>query len=258
MLPIPVFGRPFGLFGKGGGRNNAYYVRPMLARILSTQPSNLIGYWPLGESSGTTANDSSGINTPGAYSGIVTNNQDGIGDYSRSTLFGGGFINLSANLANLNTAFVNTSGTLFAWCKVTNAAIWTDGAIHTVVEIGADVNNRVIIYKTTANGQLEFQHLAGGTSKALTLTTNAPLGWFSVAITWDKTADQVKAYFNGAQVGSTQTGLGVWVGSLAAAWTALANERSTVALDTWAGYEAHIATWKVALSGADILNLGVL
>lgn len=38
---------------------------PMSARIPATQPANLIAYWKLGETSGTTADDSSATGADG-------------------------------------------------------------------------------------------------------------------------------------------------------------------------------------------------
>lgn len=257
MITWPIFGRPlkrsFGSNSDGGE-----HITSISSRISATQAASLIAYWQLAETSGTTIVDSSPTGAGGAYSGSVSLNQSGAGDGSPSVLFSGGFGNLTAGLTALNAAFVNTVGTLFAWCKITNSGIWTDGLVHVVAELGADVNNRVLVFKDTTNGRVTFNHISGGTTKSVNFASSSPLTFFSVGITWDKVADQVKAYFNGAQVGTTQTGLGVWVGSLAAAWTAIANERSTVALDVWSGNLAHVAAWKIALTATEIARIGVL
>lgn len=229
----------------------------MANKIATTQAANLIGYWPLGETSGTTADDVSATNADGTYTGTITLAQPGIGDGSLSTNFGGGRVSLATNLAALNTAMDKTQGTLFTWVRVTNASVWTDAVSRFMIELGADANNRVFMNKSATNNTFTLVHVAGGTTKQITILLPL-LDWFSVALTWDKAADQVKGYVNGIQNGSTATGLGVWTGNLASGFSAIAEFNSAGTSNSWSGYLAHVALWKVALTAAEVARIGIL
>lgn len=80
------------------------------------------------------------------------------------------------------------------------------------------------------------------------------LGWNSYAITWNKLADEVKAYFNGSQLGSTQTALGVWVGSLSSTQTNI-GALATTPTQLWAGNIAHVSIGNRALTSSEISAL---
>jgi len=233
---------------------------PMAARIQATQPANLIAYWKLGETSGTTADDSSATAADGVYSGTYTLGQPGIGDGSLSTSFTPttGRVSLAANIATLDTPFDPLAGTLLAWGQVSGAGVWTDATSRFMVELGVDANNRVYLYKDNAgNNIVTGVYTAGGTAKQVSLTGFSPLTFFSLAITWDKTADAVKFYVNGVQQGATQTGLGVWVGSLSGSFSALGAFASTGGAP-WSGNLAQIAAWKVALTATEVASIGIL
>lgn len=230
---------------------------PMSARIPATQPANLIAYWKLGETSGTTADDSSATGADGVYSGTYTLGQTGIGDGSLSTLFAGGRVSLAANIATLDTPFDPLAGTIFCWAKISAVGAWTDGVARIIFELGADASNRVFLYKNSGSNNLSTQYSAGGvlqTPQQVTSTT----GWFSVALTWNKTADQVIAYFNGVQIGATLTGLGVWVGSLSSGLSAISDYTSAGSANNWTGNIAHVAAWKVALTAAEVASISIL
>ena len=54
-------------------------MRQYFKRVLHTENDNLVGYWPLREASGSTAEDESGNGCDGTYNS-PTLGQDGIGD----------------------------------------------------------------------------------------------------------------------------------------------------------------------------------
>lgn len=232
---------------------------PMSARILGTQAASLIGYWKLNEPSGTTADDVSTTNADGTYSGTFTLGQTGIGDGLTSTLFDGtsGRVSLATPLTSIDTAIGDKSkGTLFAWVKVASAGVWSDATIRGIVHLGADASNRFFINKNNTTNELAFSHRAGATVKTVT-TTLSTTAFFSVALTWDKVADEVKAYVNGAQVGTTQTALGVFAGTLASGFSAI-GDSSSAGSQPFSGNLAHVAAWKVALTATELLSIGVL
>lgn len=226
-------------------------------RILSTQSSNLIGYWKDDENIGSTAKDSSATAADGAYGGTVTLGQPGIGDDSLSTLYGGGRISLATPISTLNSAFVTTLGTLFCCARIINPSVWIDATTRVAFEIGADANNRVFLSKLNTNNTLQISHRAGGTVKSASVTTSTT-DWFSFGMTWDKANDQVIGYFNGAPMGAAVTGLGIWTGSLSSSFTAIGDFNSAGGGAPWSGYLGPVAAWKTALTAGEMARLGGL
>lgn len=246
-------GRPAAVVGGQGGVNS------ITSRILKTQAANLIAYWRLGELSGTTATDSSPTAADGTYAGTFTLAQPGIGDGSLSTLFDGtsGLVSLATNLATLDTPFDGAEGSLVCWGKVSSAGVWTDAAFHVLSALGADASNRVLLYKPNTDNTLTWLYASGGTGNTATITAS-PTGWFSIGITWSKSNNRVRRYYNGVQQGANLTGLGVWAGALASAWSAIGSQSSLSASSQWSGNLAHNAAWKAELTAAEMLSIGLL
>jgi hypothetical protein len=61
----------------------------------------------------------------------------------------------------------------------------------------------------------------------------------------------MRAYINGAQVGTTQTSLGTWSGALDSAQTCIGAANTTPA-SVHSGWLAHPAIWNVALTPAEV------
>jgi hypothetical protein len=239
------------LFNLSPTKGSQRYVK----RVLSTRPDKLIGYWPMDETSGTVSRDYSGQANNGAYTG-VTLGRAGIGDGRSSPLFDGtnDFNNIYS--AALNTDFNGAAGTMAVWCKVSGASIWTDTLAHTMFRLRVDANNDVFLRKNTTNNQVQFIYTAGATAETINLTTS-PTDWFHLAITWSATADEVKAYYNGAQTGSTSTVLGVWAGVLAST-VCCVGAGSTTPTTGWNGTVAHAALWTTPLTAAQIASLATI
>jgi hypothetical protein len=232
---------------------SGYLPTAVGARILATSP---IAYWPQDEASGTVITDRSGNARNGVYT-AVTIGAAGIGDghtaasYDGATSFGNIF---SASLA---AAFSGAEGTIGCWCKVANAGVWTDAVARRIMYLAVDANNRVSLVKPVASNEIDWLYVAGGTTKQAGVTTFSPTTFFHLALSWSKSADQVKFYVNGAQSGATVTGLGVFAGTLAAA-TTLLGAISTAPANVWSGSLAHAAIWARALSAAEVASLAVI
>ncbi|MEP7167548.1 MAG: LamG-like jellyroll fold domain-containing protein [Candidatus Woesebacteria bacterium] len=155
--------------------------------------------------------------------------------------------------ADLNSVFNQSEGTAIVWAKVSSAAVWTDGASHYITLYRADVNNKVELFKTTTNNQLTIRYVANNVVSGANFTAS-PTDWFQTAITWSKTSDQVKVYFNGAQQGSTATGLGTWVGNLNSG-TTVAGASSNAGLLPWSGMINDVRLYNRALSASEVLAL---
>ena len=211
-----------------------------------------IAYWPLAESSGSVATDESGNARNGAYTSVALG-AAGIGDGRSAATFDGSTSYCNVQGAGLTAAFSGAAGTLALWAKVSAAGVWTDGVTRLLAIFLVDASNFVRLRKISTANTLDAQYSAGGTIKTVQISTSTT-GYFHLAATWNKAGDQFIVYFNGAQSGSTQTGLGTFAGSLA---TSLIGANSTAPANVHSGVEAHVALWASALSAAQIATLAV-
>lgn len=236
----------------GGNKDIFAYTN----KVKATSP---IGYWPMAETSGTTIVDASGNGRNGVYRGAGEPllNQPGIGDGRNCPLFDGSNDFANVFSASLQGAFSGSEGTLAIWMQVANAGVWTDATTRRAMYFQVDANNRVRFEKTVTNNQLASVYIAGGTNKTVLLNSSGPLGWVHLACTWSASGDAFKFYVNGSQTGSTQTGLGVWAGTLSATATTV-GAADTSGGNPFSGYLAHAAVWATPLSAATILTLATV
>jgi len=226
-------------------------------RVLATDPS---AYWMLDEAAGPTAWDVSRNERHGAYAGAgVTYYQAGVGDGRTGVLFNGvaGYANMFS--ASLQAAFSPTAGSLILWARVSGAGVWIDGVTHVLAHFGADIGNNFIrVDKAAApNNRLYLYYRAGGVLETITIAGVTTTDWMCLALTWNKTADEVRGFLDGVQQGATEVGLGVWVGNLAATLCCL-GARSTTPDFPLSGYEAHAALWGVTLTPAQVADLAIV
>lgn len=164
---------------------------------------NSVALYHLNESSGDPA-DSTSHGYNGVNSGMTHAPDDG--------RFAGAFqataVGNSIDINALSAAFNGSRGALSIWFKASDYTT-VDG---TIARIYVDANNYVEIL--FSGGNLQFLYSAGGTLE--TISATSPLtdnGYHQYLLVWNVTADEVKAYFDGAQFGTTQTGLGAWAGA---------------------------------------------
>ena len=241
-------GRPI-----GGGSDLFAYAN----RTLATEPSDLIGYWPLWEASGVIADNYEGTAArDGGYVG-VTLGQPGIGDGNTCPLFDGANDYVDNYSASLAGAFDGGEGTALIWAKVSGVGAWTDSTQRAAFSIQADNNNRLKIQKDNANNVLQWFYFAGGTQENETRGLVSETGWMHFGITWSATADEVIHYYNGIQQGGIDTGLGTWAGAIVESTTNI-GAASEAPTDIWDGYLAHHAVWTKALTQPQIAALAVV
>jgi len=221
-------------------------------KVLATQSANLIAYWPLWEAAGGVADNYEGtVERDGAYSG-VTLGQTGIGDGKVCPLFDGtDYTNIYS--ASLNAAFDGDEGTVLVWCKVVNSDAWSDGDNFRAIHIYVDGDNSIYIGKRGNTNNFQFFYEAGGVSEIREISTGTT-EWIVAVMTWSKSADEVKFYFNGPQNGATATGLGVWAGNLSSIFTCIGAQRTNGDY-VWKGNIAHCAIWDTPLTATDIAAL---
>jgi hypothetical protein len=158
--------------------------------VAADQP---VGWWRLGEASGTTAIDQEGLNN-GAYSGGVTLGQPSLlaADANKAVAFNGsnGYVRVPAAVAfNFTNAF-----SLEAWIKPTSLP--TTGVFRSVL-------TKPESYSLQFNGpRLEFTVIQSGTRRRLQTPSGVIVagGTYHVVGTYDGTTQRL--YVNGALVAS--------------------------------------------------------
>jgi hypothetical protein len=245
----------------GGGPCEQPVTPPYSAGVLATEPSDLIAYWQLGETSGLVAADSSGNGRNGVYSGSVVLGETGIGDGSGSLAISTAAASSSVNVysASLGSAFPDTEGTLMGWAKADNASSWANGVGKFIVSFrgdGAPVGSAIIeggVRTVSDNLRLAKQGNVTQQSGDFPTTT---LEWFFFAWTWtDLGGGVVDYYFRpaGAAMQTVQdTGLTGWVQNLDPNDALIGNRSGP---NNWAGKIAHIALWGTPLTAAQITQL---
>lgn len=230
-----------------------------IQRVLAIAPASLIAYWPLSEAEGAIADNAEGTAArDGAY-GSVALGQAGIGDGGVCPVFSGvaGSV-VEIYSASLAAAWNGQEGTAMIWAKVVNADVWTDGVLGGLFRLGYDGGNIVQITKDSTSNQVSFAYVAGGDggdpvrSQSASSTT-----WMHMAITWSKSGNAARAYFNGVQVGTTMLVPAAWTGTLNDPQTEIGALYSN---DTslFSGYLAHMAIWTASLSAPLIADLATV
>jgi hypothetical protein len=228
-------------------------------KVKGIESANLVLYHPMNEASGTTAVDASSQGNDGAYTG-VTLGQTGIGDGETCPLFDGtnDFNNFYS--AGFNADFKAFGGecTIAWWFKVSGAGVWTDSTSRYFVRLVDDGSNLFAFHKRNINNRVDLDYYAGGTMDTVAAADYTSTDWYHIAVTISATADEMKAYRNGTQLGSTQTGLGAWAGGDLLSSQVLFGASSNVPATPWDGYLAHAAIWTTPLSAADVLSLATV
>lgn len=223
--------------------------------ILATDP---IAYWPQDEKQGAIAYDwvrrRQGSDQDGVYTG-VTLGQPGIGDGRTSPFFDGVNDFNDTFTAAFQGRFDGSEGTMMAWARVFNVGVWTDSISRFMMRLELDAGIYIHIAKRGVNNQLQFIRRGGGVISIVDDAGHAETDWMHLAITWSESilpTGEMRAFFNGVQVGGTQVGLGAWIGNIT---LALIGALTVVPTNVWHGYIAHSAVFGRAVPPAEILHL---
>lgn len=217
-------------------------------RILALGP---IAYWPLNDASGSAAINLVNTALNGTYTGV---NLAQAQPPFLAPYFDGANDLCNIYSAAINTAFNRSELSVAMWVKP--GFSWTDGISRRSLQFTTTANqDGLSIGKATANNTYALQCFMGGVMKAVTLGSQSWSAWKHVALTASKTADEVKAYMDGAQVGATQTGLATPSANNLAATTCCIGSASTTPANVWSGWLAHLALWDRPLTPVEIANL---
>lgn len=213
------------------------------AAVLATSP---LRYNKLNEGSGTTVVDSSGNAYTGTYTGVTWDGTlspfgepvpffDGANDYGNlvSAAFG--------------TAFDLDEFTILLWFKANAAGVWTDGIERYFLRVQRDGSNQLLIRKSNTNNTIALTRIGSGTSKAISIGSQSDVGDVCMAFSCSVTgggllaAGELRAYKNGVQFGTTQTGNVADTGSgLGTVALGAANLTPT---NVWHGYLNNLIIW---------------
>src|SRR3990167_8345772 len=222
-----------GIF-KWGGRKR--FKPSYFNKVMNMAPANLVGYWPMDESSGIVAIDYSSQANNGAYTG-VTLEQGGIGDGRTCPLFDGAndFNNLVGS--GLSSDMSYTEFTIHGWIRVSGSSVWTDGVQRRFIIIQVDANNLIQILKQSTNNTITWQYFAGGTNTNRSQAGNSSTDWIPIGIVVSASGNYMRIYANGIQVGADQT-VGTWVGTPVVMIIGAGSTTPTTVMD---GTLAHVA-----------------
>jgi len=159
----------------------------------------------------------------GSLVDATANGHDGTNggmDYQATGKFNYGIESDSAtdnvDISAISTSFNGSEGTLELWFQASIATV-LDSGDSTLCTLEVDANNKVTI--AIVSGQLSFSYVAGGTTSSVVADhPSADTEFHHYMISWSSTSDEVKAFVDDSQFGTTQTGLGTWAGSIATAY----------------------------------------
>ena len=121
----------------------------------------------------------------------------------------------------------------------------------------ASVNssNQISIAYINSTSKFRFTYKAGGEQQIAEVTTSEESAgnWTHLAMTWDTSADELKGYVNGSQVGGTQSGLGAFEGTIDKCYFG----RNTLASNSYfKGYIDEISIFDEVINMSNLYDSG--
>lgn len=168
--------------------------------VLADSP---VGYWRLGETTGTNADDETANNRDGTYTNTPTLGVTGAlnGDANKAVTFTAAQSEY-VTIADNNAWSANTTLSVEAWAKVTSKT-----TLRAVVSKGAASNFEWVIYyhNGTDRWGATIYDPAGNTYVYNNTLGPAPStsAWYHLVFTLDTTTDTLHFYINGSDVGAS-------------------------------------------------------
>jgi hypothetical protein len=230
--------------------------------VLQTQPNNLIGYWQLNETSGSTAVDSSGnTGRNGTYNTITLDAADSPhGTDRRVPLFNGDTSNVDIYSSGFDGAFDPEEGSISAWIKASDSLWEDDDDVEFIINLRSDADNLIHIESPNTDNRLYFVHIAGGSTKSYShdFSSGALDEWFHVAMVFSKSGDYIKGYIDGTEIFSITYDSRTWSGSLHSNRTVIGCRQVISANNGWEGNIGDVAIWDTPLSASEIEDLATI
>lgn len=231
----------------------AYFVQ-YHQRLLALNP---IACWLLDEREGTIAWDRSRNGRHGAHANVTLWGA-GVGDQRPACSYDGMLAYTDVYSAGLAGAFDGQEGSLLIWAQVPDDGAWTDGTEHRIITLTVDQANYLYLTKSAVNRQLVWEYSAGGVAQQVLRAANDSLAFMSLGLTWSRSQDTVRAFYNGQQEGADQNGLGVWAGALLPVGCVIgADLIAPWTWVLWTGYLARAVLYDRAFSVAEMEQLHI-
>lgn len=191
---------------------------------------------------------------------FITNGSDTGANATDGTFDGQRVVFDPANGENLNlwsgalaAAFNGAEGYVHIVGRVRDSGVWSDAVTRYLLNLQVNGNNSVKFFKTgTPNANLA-RYIAGGITKDITVTLSTTDD-FLVTLAWSKANDVFRAYVNGAQVSTDQTGLGTYSGTLAGTTSQALGASATSGVSPWDGSARYLIIGDAYPSAADVLQ----
>lgn len=195
--------RRSGLSVFGGGLNASTYAQYLVSRgadevwpLVDIASGTTIPAFVNGARNGTlTGWDLQ--NTPGPVPGSLAPYLDGSND--KANIF------TTSGSVGLKEVIDFNEISLFSWIKAADAATWTSG-VRWIWRLQWGASDHIAIASTGSNALL-FRRRQNGANKDITISSISSLNWMSVGLSISATSGEMKAYIDGAQAGSTLTGI---------------------------------------------------
>ena len=163
-------------------------------------------------------------------------------------------LNGSTQYANIDTVAgdIDTDkGTVSMWIKFSGAV----SANCAFIRLGVDTSNNIQLNYKNSTEEFKILYKAGGVTQTATVSTSeeGDGNWTHLAMTWNTSADELKGYVNGSQVGGTQSSLGTWSGTSDTCFIG----RNTFADDSYfKGYIDEVSIFDEVVSISGLYNSG--
>ena len=176
-------------------------------------------------------------NNPVTFSNLFSLNFDGIDDF--------------VDLGTARTIFDVQKGTFSAWVKLNTTSINAP-----VFKWYSSSNNQITIIYLQAANQLKFMYKGGGTNTQVVASSSIENdgNFHHLALTWDTDANELKAYIDGVQFGTTQTTFGTFSGTPSNFDLGYNRLSGT---DFWNGLIDEVSVFTSVKNISDIYNSGV-
>ncbi len=165
------------------GLDEVYY-----RSVIEALGSSLVAYWPLWETTGSSAVDMSGNGRNGVYTN-VTLSQDGMGDGNTAAKFvDSPASKMNPYSAGLSAAANLDDGYVSLWVRIDDAAKWSDDNSYFFVFLSTDFTQGIIARKTSNN--LTVYRRKGAQVASIVVDVPTTARWFHLGFAWSVTLDK--------------------------------------------------------------------
>jgi len=174
---------------------------------VSSSQENITGVWDSNFIGVYHFNNNVLDSTDNDNDGTDQGTSDATGKINSCRSFEDDYIQLDAVVGEILT----TKGTLTAWITID-----TTSDDQQLWQLYTDADNQIYTKYTNSTNTFRMGRIADGTDKYVetTVIVEGGTSFRKITLTWDETEDELKVYLDGEQIGSTQTSIDAFSGSL--------------------------------------------